>query len=416
MPTPLQLSQANRIYGYFQIDSGGDALYPNGALGLSGLTLSSVAQFDKDGLDGTPRLVFDTQRLDGINAYNAYIQAYIEEASGAGYVAIGASDESGEASLIVNGSSILASAIEFDIDSNVHIFGSLQIDNIPVGVSETAVLVADAFGNIKLRTDFVVSTYTNSTPVPTTIGGITAGTTFSNQTMQQMWDALLYPYQAPAFTTFAITGQSTTVEVGASISGSQTFTWSTANSSNVQANSISVTDVTNSVGLATALSNDGSETILLPSPVVKTSLSSNTWRVSGTNSNLSIFSRDFTVNWFWRIYYGTSSNVTLTEIQIESLANNPLANNIVGTYSYVGGDYKYFCYPDVYGSINTIKDSATLLNIAMASSIDDGFFSNFANGIYYGIVAVTNTNGVSTNYRVYRTKNILGGSISFIIT
>jgi hypothetical protein len=41
------------------------------------------------------------------------------------------------------------------------------------------------------------STYTNATPVPVTIGGITAGTTFTAQTMQQMFDALLYPYIAP---------------------------------------------------------------------------------------------------------------------------------------------------------------------------------------------------------------------------
>ena len=40
--------------------------------------------------------------------------------------------------------------------------------------------------------------YTNSTPVPITIGGITASSTFTNQTMKQMWDALLYPYIPPS--------------------------------------------------------------------------------------------------------------------------------------------------------------------------------------------------------------------------
>lgn len=41
-------------------------------------------------------------------------------------------------------------------------------------------------------------TYTNATPTPLPLGGIPAGTTFTAQTMQQMWDRLLYPYLAPA--------------------------------------------------------------------------------------------------------------------------------------------------------------------------------------------------------------------------
>lgn len=39
--------------------------------------------------------------------------------------------------------------------------------------------------------------YSNLTPTTQTIGGITVGTTFSNVSMQTMWDNLLYPYVAP---------------------------------------------------------------------------------------------------------------------------------------------------------------------------------------------------------------------------
>jgi hypothetical protein len=41
------------------------------------------------------------------------------------------------------------------------------------------------------------STYTNSTPVPQSHGGIEAGETFNGLTMQQMFDKILYPYIAP---------------------------------------------------------------------------------------------------------------------------------------------------------------------------------------------------------------------------
>lgn len=43
-------------------------------------------------------------------------------------------------------------------------------------------------------------TYTNLTPTPTTIGGISTGTTFAARTMQQMWDHLLYPELFPTLT------------------------------------------------------------------------------------------------------------------------------------------------------------------------------------------------------------------------
>jgi hypothetical protein len=41
-------------------------------------------------------------------------------------------------------------------------------------------------------------TYTNANPTPLTIGGIPAGSTFSNKTMTEMWNALLYPYIQPS--------------------------------------------------------------------------------------------------------------------------------------------------------------------------------------------------------------------------
>jgi hypothetical protein len=39
--------------------------------------------------------------------------------------------------------------------------------------------------------------YTNLTTTPTTIGGIAKGSTFSNKSMKEMWDLLLYPYVGP---------------------------------------------------------------------------------------------------------------------------------------------------------------------------------------------------------------------------
>jgi len=52
----------------------------------------------------------------------------------------------------------------------------------------------------------------------------------------------------------------------------------------------------------------------------------------------------------------------------------------------------------------------------MATSADDPFFANIQNGWYYGLVSVTNINGVNTQYHVYRSRYILGGAVTVIIS
>lgn len=62
-----------------------------------------------------------------------------------------------------------------------------------------------------------VVVFTNPNPTPNTVGGIPAGSSFNNRTMQEMWNALLYPIQYPILTppnnTFTLT-QSGLREIG----------------------------------------------------------------------------------------------------------------------------------------------------------------------------------------------------------
>jgi hypothetical protein len=258
--------------------------------------------------------------------------------------------------------------------------------------------------------------YTNPAATPVTVGGIPAGSTFLNQTMQQMWDALLYPYQYPAFTAYAISGESTTQEVGDSIAAASTFTWSTSNSANVLANSIDLYDFTGSLSLATGLANDGSEAIVMPGPIQLILPGTYRFQIFGTNTLAGAFSRNLDFTWLWRKYWGNSANVTLTEAQIEALANNALSSSIPGTYSMAAGGYKYLCHA-LGGQINSVKDQATNFDVPFATVADDAAYSNVdGGGFSYALVAVTNTHGITTNYRVYRTRNSLGSAINLVVT
>ena len=245
-----------------------------------------------------------------------------------------------------------------------------------------------------------IVTYTNATPVPVTLGGISAGSTFTSASMQYMFDKLLYPYQYPAFTAFAIQSQATTLEVGDSIAANKTFNWATSHSANVAANSISITDQTASVSIATGLANTGTYASTYGA-VTKTAAGSNTFLIQGSNSLAGSFSATETVSWVWRVFHGESANAgPLLEADIEALGSSPLQAGFAGTYSFAASGYKYIAYPAVYGTATQFKDQLTNFNVAMSP-------------VY--TVSVTNSFGPSTTYNVHRTTNVLGSSINIVV-
>lgn len=280
------------------------------------------------------------------------------------------------------------------------IFNSLSATSISAGtIYSGSTNLGDLFTAI---TSSIV--YSNTGVTPTTIGGISAGSTFTVKTMQEMWDSLLYPYQVPAFTSFSRTNLSTTYEVGETILvGSQTFAWATSNSSNVSANTISIVqNVSPNTTLYGPSANVGTSAITVSTAYsAGTSTTTTLYTISGYNSQNTLFSSTISRSWRFRIYYGTSATTPLVEADIESLANNPLSSGFAGTYSFAAGNYKYFCYPSSFGTATNFKDSSTNLDIAMET-------------VY--VVSVTNAFGITQNYNIHRTTNILNSTISIIIS
>jgi hypothetical protein len=258
------------------------------------------------------------------------------------------------------------------------------------------------------------TTYTNSTPTTATLGGIASGSTFVDQTIQQMFDALLYPYQVPAFLTFTL-GISSPLEIGFDITTNQTFTWSTSNSTNVSANTVTLAgyNLTTLNGLA----NDGTQAVVFTSAVTRGAsdgAGTRTWTIQATNTKSNALTPStLSIRWDWKLYVGTSVNTSLTENNIEALADfNSVRNGFAGTYAMSAGGYKYFCFATTYGTPTTFVDTLNGLNIAMF-----GGYSNIdGQGNSYDLVSVTNSNGETTNYKVYRTLNILSSAITIAVT
>lgn len=230
-------------------------------------------------------------------------------------------------------------------------------------------------------------------------------------------DDLLNPYQSPAFASFAITGVSSPVEVGSSISGTKTFTWSTSNGGNVAANSVGIVDATASTTLLSGSADDGSQAIALPVAVTHSAPATHSWTISATDTHSAAFSRTLAVAWQWKAYAGTSASATLSAGAIQALSDHAaLASTAARTYALAAGNYKFLAIPASFTAPSSFRDADTGFTVPMADSSDDAAYSGTANGLGYATVSVTNGNGVATDYRVYRSKYALGGALNLQVS
>lgn len=260
--------------------------------------------------------------------------------------------------------------------------------------------------------------FIKNAPMPISVGGLPAGSVFPERlSVQEMLEKILYPYQAPAFTLIAIAGQTAPFEVGHTVPQNVTFNWTISNPSNLQPNSLSITDVTGSSHvLASGLSNFGSQAVVLAGPIQKIAAGSHQFRMDGVNSLAQPFTGDLVLSWLWKLFYGVSANAMLTGPQIGTLAAGLLTGGYSRTYPMDAGGYKFICLADAAGGqINAVKDLMTGFNMPMAD-VSDGFTSIDGGGFAYNVVNFTNVFGVTTPYRVYRTKNFLGGALSLVVT
>jgi hypothetical protein len=260
--------------------------------------------------------------------------------------------------------------------------------------------------NVSGFTTGMTETYNNDTGTTERVGGILQGSTFTNQTMAQMWDALLYPYQTPAFTSFARGNLLTEYDLGRPVlAGSQTFTWGTSNSGNIQANTIKIDQLyPTTVNLLTGGANDATETINLTGAIISTDTPTtiSMYRITATNSKSITFTTTISRTWKYRWYYGKNINASLTNEQIIALANTNLitaAVNVSLTFpSSVSPEYLYIIIPQDLGQPSDWRDSTT------------GCFGNNIPYSNIGSTTIINTYGISTIYNIYRSTNKITGS------
>lgn len=130
-------------------------------------------------------------------------------------------------------------------------------------------------------------------------------------------------YINPAFSAFSISGQSTTVEVGTTLSGSKTFTWTLAANSGV----VSTIDLYNNTTSSTLLAgtpNDGSQAQTITTVQLNSNGATQSWKGIGNNTSPTgtVNSSNFVVTGRYYRFWGTAVSNPASSSDVRSLSSS----------------------------------------------------------------------------------------------
>jgi hypothetical protein len=280
--------------------------------------------------------------------------------------------------------------------------GDLKKDELGVDIQNAKLYIGLKDGN-PLLISGDGTTWTN--PEPTTaqdVDGIPSGTVVpTGLDAISILERILYPEYGVSFINLN-TGISTSSELGTSFQNSNaTITWNTTgDDDNWVANSANITYSGVSSGSLLSNGNPLAKTasVNYPSTFRATTLSNNSLtitlsgqqNVSGIVSNVSINS---TNNWWSRIFWGRSTNSNLTSIT--GLGNQLLQSKNISSATLTStGTIGYF-YIFVHADYNITSLTSAGFDVAMNPTI--------------GSITL-NRNGLSLNYKIYRTSNIFNAN------
>lgn len=242
--------------------------------------------------------------------------------------------------------------------------------------------------------------YTNSLPMPKKVGGLAKGSTFDKISQKDLWTLLLYDYNEPFFVSFYIENIKLVYEVGETIeSGQYRAIWTTQDAQMFLENSISIEYKNEKIILAEGLNNFGSYLVVFPQ-IKFSDYQKLIFEIKGLSTTETEFSKRWEIEYMYKIYYGESEFEVLNSEMIKALRTNKLANEVEGTYEMDGGDYKYICYPKIWGKRSSFIDKDSDLDIAMLDP---------------HIIKITNDFNLEIDYYSYRTFNKLGANVTIIV-
>lgn len=226
--------------------------------------------------------------------------------------------------------------------------------------------------------------YSNDTPTVNALGGIAAGTTFDNMSVEQVLNKLLYPYIAPLISAKA-SPNGGTYEKGASVSVSTVTATVTKKSDAIT--KVEIFDGSTSLGSKT----DGSTGSI--AFTVNQTVTSNkyfTAKVTDASGN-TVSANTGTFSFVYPYYYGAIDVETPTEVLVEGLTKLVEAKGNKTKAFTANNQFMVFAYPASYGDITTV--------------LDPNSFDVTATWTKH-IVSITGLDGTAQSYNVYVSKQV----------
>lgn len=202
---------------------------------------------------------------------------------------------------------------------------------------------------------------------------------------------VMAPLVNPVTASLTLTAPTGAVEVG--LPATPAMNWAISNVAN--AASAKIVDGSNDA-LIQNLTLAASGTYTAPSAITKTQVESQSYKLVVTDkAGRNISSTVRTVNWYFGVYYGTSSSTTLNEAGIKALTKR-LQASMSGTYVFNDGNtnYKYIIIPATFPTIDMVNDASGLA---------------FPLQQIGGNVNVT-VNGITTAYKILRSELQVGNA------
>ncbi len=263
------------------------------------------------------------------------------------------------------------------------------------------------------------SSYTNPVETSNLVGGIDKGTSFTDVRLQQMFEDLLYPERLGNISGFTVSNTqdggviSSLQQVGRTFSADVfTFSWSFTNIDSLEANSLKIEDseiatpLTQSSPISALSAGFSSAYMVQNVPYQKT------YKLTVTRTNGTNISKTIPLSWVWKLYYGSSTFSSLTSSQIVALGGS-LATQSIGSWTVSGSGYKYFAVPeDSSYNFNNITYNGLPLAIAGTSSSYNEVYGD----LNFSYVTVSNIYNREKRYKVYRSFNQIGATISINIS
>lgn len=241
----------------------------------------------------------------------------------------------------------------------------------------------------KFTSDFVVQLSGGKT-----LGKYTNGQTVpaNGKTAREVILDVAIEYLAPSFSSFSVSGQATTIEVGTTLSGNRTFTWGTNNASNVQANSIAIRNVTANTLIGSGLANDGSEVLGIGSILLNTEGATQSFRGEGVNTQSNAFqSSNFTITSRFNRFYGAVASSPTNSAQVRALPTGEFQTGNSNVFNLNTGT-------TLTKFVVALPPSRTITSVIDLDNLNANITSSY---VLTGTVSVLDAGGTSRVYNIY---------------